>query len=276
MSEHRVGDRGRGVAIVRSALRAACLVIVVSGVSRRLRRSPGATTATSVAIVAGRATTLSGHPMSFRASVAPTKVGRTTITGTVTWSIVGHDGSTVACASTTPLSRSGHAQCRVGAAQLLGSGSPYAVTASYGGDANFSPSTERLSYVVDAAPAHLSYTIPERPTNGASTTIVVTVVGGPGTPALTGDVIFAAASGLSARGVKPFCAGTNPVPSANNSKPLVNGTATCVLPAGWMILPPAGTGMFKHPKTSWTISMTYGGTSSFISSSKSKFGHSNS
>ncbi|HMD46005.1 MAG TPA: Ig-like domain-containing protein [Acidimicrobiales bacterium] len=69
--------------------------------------------------------------------------------GAVTFSIVGSDASVVNCqgGNTIPIKPSGKVFCKVGG-QLQASASPYTVTASYPGDANFAPSTGTLTLPV--------------------------------------------------------------------------------------------------------------------------------
>ncbi len=260
---------------MKTLLRAMSLAIVVTGVCAATPAfADGTPVATTMTVTTNKPTIYSGQATAFKARVAPAKIGKTFITGTITWTITGRDGSTVACTSVTPISTGGQSVCTVGAANLLAAGSAYTVSASYSGDANFAPASSSIPYTVTQATTRLRYSIPDRPTSGASTSVVVSVIAGPGTPALTGDVTFAVASGMGTKGVKPYCAGPNPVPAANNSVPLVDGTATCVLPAGWMVVPPASTAN-KHPKTSWTISMSYGETVSFAGFTATKTGWSN-
>ena len=100
---------------------------------------------------------------------------------------------------------------------------------------------------------------------------MATVSSGPGSAAVTGNVTFAVAASFSAKGVKPFCEGTNPSPSANNTQPLVNGKATCVLPAGWFAVQPKSS-TNTHPKSRWTISASYVGNASFLPFALSRTG----
>lgn len=111
------------------------------------------------------------------------------------------------------------------------------------------------------------------PTNGASAVIQAYVKGGPGTPLISGLVTFAVASGMSARGVKAYCAGTATPITANNSQPVSNGLATCTLPAGWFVvpLPPQAN---THPRTSWSVSASWNGNASFTPITMTRSGRS--
>jgi hypothetical protein len=259
---------------VKNLVRVASLAIVLSTAMVSAPAFASGTNATTVAITASSATVASGKPVVFKAGVSPHKVGSTKITGTVVWTITGHDDSSVACATITPLNGGGFSDCKVGKAQLLAVASPYAVSASYAGDANFDPSTGSTTETVTSAVTRVKITIAIKPTSGASTVIQATVFGGPGTPALSGLVTFAAVSSLGTRGVKPYCAGSNPVPAANNSQPIVAGVATCTLPAGWFVVPPVSS-ILKHPKSSWAVSVSYNGNASFSPITASKAGRSN-
>ena len=259
---------------MKTLLRVASLVVVAAGIGVATPAFAAGTTATALSITATRPAVFTGQPNVFKAAVSPAKVGKTKITGAVTWTITGRDGSTVSCASTSPINGGGYSECKVGKAVLMASASPYTVVASYSGDANFAPATNLIQYAVTSAVTRVKIVIADKPTSGASTTVEAVVVGGPGTSTLTGQVTFAAASGLGTRGVKPYCAGSNPVATANNAQPLVDGTATCVLPAGWFVVPVASTAN-KHPKTSWSISVTYDGNASFYPITSNKMGTSN-
>jgi hypothetical protein len=218
-----------------------------------------------------QATIVSGQLATFKAVITPNKVGKSGISGSVTWTIAGSDGSSLSCSSTNKFGSSGVSLCKVDKAILLAAGSPYTVTAAYGGDANFAPVTQSIPYTVTVATTRMTIKYSPKPQSSVSTTIVATVKSGPGSAAVTGNVTFAVAASFAAKGVKPFCEGTNPVPSANNTQPLVNGKATCVLPAGWLAVQPSSSAN-KHPKTRWTISASYGGNTSFLPFAVSRIG----
>jgi hypothetical protein len=159
----------------------------------------------------------------------------------------------------------------VAKAILLAAASPYTVTASYGGDSNFAPVAESIPYTVSPAASRMTLSY-KKPTSGSPTTIVAIVKSGPGSAAVTGSVTFAVAAAHNAQGVKPFCAGTNPKVTQNNTQPLVNGRAKCVLPAGWIVVPKATTAD-KHPRTGWMFSASYTGNTSFLPYAKVRFGN---
>ncbi len=256
---------------MKNLLRAACLVIVVTGVCVATPAfADGSGTTTSMVITPKQPTLVSGRLATFKATVTPNKVGKTGISGTVTWTITGSDNSSVSCTSTNKFGSAGISLCKVDKAILLAAASPYQVTATYNGDANFAPVTESISYTVDPATSSMTLKY-AKPTSESATTIVATVKSGPGSAAVTGNVTFAVAAAYSAKGVKPYCAGTNPTPTANNTQPLVNGQATCVLPAGWLVVPTATTAD-KHPKTRWSFSASYGGNGSFLQVSTARVG----
>ena len=83
----------------------------------------------------------SGQPASITATVTGVPASAGTPTGTVTFSIVGASGPAVACVDgdAVPLRR-GTATCRVPSG-FVTAGSPYTVSAAYGGDANFTASS---------------------------------------------------------------------------------------------------------------------------------------
>lgn len=256
---------------MKNLLRATCLAIVVTGVCAATPAfADGTGTTTTMVVTSKQASIVSGRLATFKAVISPNKVGKTAITGSVTWTITGNDGSSVSCTSTNKFGASGTSLCKVGTGVLVAAASPYTVTASYSGDANFAPVAESIPFTVTAATTRMTLKY-GKPHDSTSTTIVATVSSGPGSAAVSGNVTFAVAASFSAKGVKPFCEGTNPSPSANNTQPLVNGKATCVLPAGWLAVQAPSTAN-KHPKTRWTISASYGGNTSFLPFATSRTG----
>jgi hypothetical protein len=231
-------------------------------------------TPTTITVTTTKPTIMSGQPVVFKANVSPSKIGKTKVTGTMTFTITGKDGSTVSCASVSPLNGGGNSTCKVGKAEMLAGSAPYTVSAAYSGDANFAAGSGSATETVVSANTRVRIIIAVKPTSGASTTIQAYVKGGPGTPALSGLVTFAVASGLSARGVKTYCEGSATPPTANNSQPIVGGFATCTLPAGWFVVP-AASSAYKHPRTSWAVSASYNGNGSFLPITASLHGFSN-
>jgi hypothetical protein len=227
-----------------------------------------ASTATTTSVTTTKPSIESGRPVVFHAVVAPNKSGKSKATGTVSWSIVGQNGSSLSCAkSSSALSGGGKATCTVANGQFVSVASPYTVTATYSGDANFAGSAGSTTETVAVARTTIRIQVDSRPTSGSATTVTVTVSSGMGSPALTGDVTFAAFSSMSVKGVKANCTGPNTVPPGNQVQPLVGGQATCTIPAGWMVVA-SPTGGDKHPKTRWAIFASYGADGSFSQISK--------
>ena len=128
-----------------------------------------------------------------------------------------------------------------------------------------------LSYVVTPAVTHLRITYMGEPGERHVHHGRRHLNAAPGNTASTGDITLAIAASMSTKGVKPYCAGSNPVPSENNTQPLVNGVATCVLPVGWIALP-APTTAVKHPKARWTFTVSYPGDGSFTAVTATRMG----
>jgi hypothetical protein len=95
----------------------------------------------------------SGHPVVFAATVAPGSPGSGAPTGTLTWTVIGSDSSSVICATgaSNNVNPTGVEQCKVPQGQLLASGSPYTVTATYSGDANYTGDSGTFSQIINPA-----------------------------------------------------------------------------------------------------------------------------
>ncbi len=260
---------------MKNLLRAASLAMVLAGVGVAVGASTPAfavgTLGTTVSVSAKSPTAISGHEIIFHAVVTPVTPGIAKPTGTVTWSLTGTGGVMVPCASATPLGANGKSACTIAKASLLAAGSPYTVSATYSGDSNYAGNTGSLVETVTPARTHLRFVFSGVPSPGAPMTIEAYVTAGSGTSAISGNVTFAVASGLSAKGVKSYCEGPLLPASANNAQPVVGGFATCTLPAGWFEVAPV-TGSDAHPRTRWAISASYDGNGSFFSSSSTRSG----
>ena len=258
---------------MKTLLRAASLVVVLAGVGVSTPAFAAGSTATTTTVEALRPTAMSGQGLVFRAMVTPTKVGSTRLTGSVAWTVTGHDGSTVPCTTVTPINNGGKSDCKIAKVTVLAGSSPLTVTASYSGDGTFGASSGTTTQDVTPAPTRVHIVIATKPTSGASTTIQAYVRGGPGTPLLTGLVTFAVVSSYSARGVKTYCEGSATPITANNAQPIIGGFATCTLPSGWFVVPTASNA-YKHPRTFWSVSASYDGNASFTPITSALQGHS--
>jgi hypothetical protein len=249
---------------------AACLGIVVAALGTAAPAVAAQSQdlqATTVTVTSSRPTASTGSEVTFRAAITPNLIAPNThITGTVTWTITGSDASTVSCGrSTTVVKNSGSVFCRVNRAVLQSAASPYTVTASYSGDANFASDVGTFSQTIGIQQPSLMIRLPVGPSNGGPSTVTATVSGGAGTPLLTGNVIFSISSNTSTG-----CTNGTAVPhSAAKSIALgSNGSnanvATCQLPAGWITVPSA-TPDRRHPSTRWTITATFEGNGNFQS-----------
>jgi hypothetical protein len=234
------------------------------------------TTTPTTTTVTGPSTLTSGHAAKFTATVDADSVPVTKTTGdTVTFTIVGSDSSTAACAggSNVPLSGKGKAICKVAADTLSALASPYTVTAVYSGDDTFGSSTGDLSQTVAQAASHLKLTYLARPTSGSSSTFTATVTGKGGSDP-SGSVQFAAASATSSSSSSTAwrCTngGNNQTLSASSATPPVM-TATCVLSAKWSKLP-APSKTDPKPVANWNVTATYAGDGNYKSSGASKSG----
>jgi hypothetical protein len=226
---------------------------------------------TSTTVTALDPSVVSGKPLVFIAQVSPAKVGKTKLSGTVTWILRGKLGGHVACTVATPVTRGGKSKCRIAKDTLRSGRSPMAVTAMYSGDPNFTPSSGSTTQELDPAVTRVRILIPVKPTSDASTLVQAYVKGGPGTSLLIGKVTFVITSGLSRHGIATTCEGTSGPTTANGTRPVIAGLATCTLRAGWILDPPS-TGPHSSSRTAWSITATYDGSESFTPSASTKTG----
>lgn len=222
--------------------------------------------ATTLTLTGSQTSIVTGKQVTFTATISPAKVGTEKISGSVDFTITGADGSTVTCSSITALSPGGNSRCKVDKGVLLAGSAPYSVTASYGGSVSgtFGPSSGSTSLAVSATTTRTKMVLDATPVSGAATTVTATVVDGPATALLSGNVVFTVTSQYHGAGVKVLCSG-------GNVQALSAGTATCSLPAGWMMVPKVSRTVPK-PSGAWSISAVYNGNASFITSFKSKHG----
>jgi hypothetical protein len=250
---------------------AAIFAIVISTVGVATPSFAAGSTVTTTSVTAVRPSIFSGQPEVFKAAVTPTKVGTTKITGSITWTVTGQHGNVIPCTVVTLMTSNGKSNCRMAKATLLSADSPLTVTAAYSGDGTFANSSSTITQNVGTASTRVRIVIAVRPTSGASTTVLAYVKGGPGSSAISGNVTFAAAA--SPKGAAPYCEGTATPITANDTQPVINGFATCTLPAGWFVVPPPSNAN-PHPKTTWSVSASYDGNGSFLSSTNNRKGSS--
>jgi Bacterial Ig-like domain (group 3) len=256
---------------MKNLLWAGGLAIVISTVGVAVPAFAAGGTATTTTVEALKPSISSGQPEVFRATVAPTKVGMTKITGSITWTVTGQDGTVIPCTVATNMASNGKSECKMAKATLLSGDSPYTVTAAYSGDTNFANSSNTITQNVSVGSTKVRIVIAVKPTSGASTTVMAYVKGGAGTSAISGSVTFAAAA--SPKGVAPYCEGSATPITANDTQPIINGFATCTLPAGWFVVP-SPSNANPRPKTTWSVSASYSGNGSFTSSTSNRKGRS--
>jgi hypothetical protein len=231
-------------------------ILAVNPFSASAADAPATTTT-----VTGPATIATGHAATFIAAVSPSKTTTPPVvkaTGAVTFTITGHDASSVSCTNVPALSGKGKFTCKVAAGSLLASASPYTVTASYAGDGgtNFGPSSDTISQIVSAATAHVKLAVDSKPVSGSPSTFTATVTGGGGALP-TGNVVFTvAANGSTAKTTCASSAKGNTVALSPSSGTPPVAQAVCSLQAGWVKTT-------TTTNTAWTVVATYKGDSNF-------------
>ena len=225
----------------------------------------GGSDATTVTVTPSHPTEFTGQPIAFNSLVVPATAGMGKITGTVTWTVTGQDGTVVPCASVKALTSGGKSQCKIAKGVLLGGDSPYTASAAYSGDATYGQSSGSTTQAVTATATVVKLVISAPPTSGAATVATATVVGGPATALLTGTVLFTVTSGTHSPGVVVGCTGPatgkNSV-LANDTVTLVGQVAVCNLPSGWMTVPKT-TGQNPKPTDNWSVTALFTGNNSF-------------
>jgi hypothetical protein len=188
---------------------------------------------TSTTVTSASFPSVTGQPVSFTATVAPVSPATGTPTGSVTFSINGTGGGSVACdttGDTVPLTGN-TATCSV-AAGFQAQFNPYTVSASYSGDSDFMTSSGSFSQTVAKASATLSVTGSVSGTlytgQAVSYTATVTGVTPPGSGSPTGNIVFSVVG--SGGGTVANCQG-------GNTQPLSGSTATCNIPGGLLAKP---------------------------------------
>ncbi len=137
---------------------------------------------TTTTVTATPASTTSGGAVTFVAQVQAVTTDATTITGTVTFTITGHNASTVNChGSDTVTVSHGKATCKVPFEQLQAEASPYSIVGTYSGDLpNYTGSSGNASETVGQARTHMKLKLRPRVSNGSGNTFSAVLKSGKG------------------------------------------------------------------------------------------------
>jgi hypothetical protein len=212
--------------------------------------------AATTTTVTASAHATAGHSVKFTATVSPRA------TGIVTFTITGSDSSPVPClgGNAPALKPTGAAICKVAPGVLKASASPYTVTASYAGNANFASSTGTMSESIGLATPTVKVTVDQTPATHQASTFTATVSGSTaGAP--TGTVTFIVTAQKPSHAKTLVCQGGKvQALSATGTPPQM--TATCLLPATWLKLKKANKGD-PNPSNTWTVVANYNGDKSY-------------
>ena len=183
--------------------------------------------ATSVTVTSSNIAPLStGDDDRFTATVADPLHSGEALSGSVSFTFTGRDGTTVTCPNPSyALNRStDQASCHVPRWEFLGASGPYTASATYSGNTNFAPSTGTLSLPVTPRASRTGVTVTGLVAAGSATSFTATAKTPLNGPDPTGSVTFTiAATGATA----PTCTGGDTVSLTAGSD-----TATCQLPVG--------------------------------------------
>jgi Tfp pilus assembly protein PilV len=244
-------------------------------------------TPTTVNVTTHPGTTVTGRPLTISAQVFSVTGDADTVrsdpavvpTGTISFMIVGSNDSTIDCKTTkanvdntATISRAGKAVCKVGVEELQAIASPYSISATYSGDSNFAGNTGTDSLTVNKATTHTRLRFDTRPSSDSANTFTAHIKAGKGGSLLTGYVLFSVSDTPAQPKSLRTCAGGDKQPIAVTGNV---GTATCVLQAGWFIVP-SPSHRTPHPHGAWNVSATYSGDGNFNVSVGTRSGHANS
>ncbi len=218
---------------------------------------------TSTALSAVPQTTISGQALNLKARVSFTKIKRTHLGGTVTFTATDKDGNPfeLGCGKTDApkVSPKGRAQCDVKAGTLLAGSAPYAVTASYSGDANDDVSSTTISVTPTVANTKIFLGVSPHPKNDTATVVTARLSAGKGTKGIsTGNIQFF----IVTTGSKVPLQCTNSTSPGHVTVPVTGNKAQCDLAAGWVHVPSG------HNTAKWNIHATYFGNSSYTATFK--------
>jgi large repetitive protein len=176
---------------------------------------------------------VSGAAVILTAAVAATSPAGGTPTGTVTWSIVGTDGSVVTCnTADTVKVAAGSAKCVIAKGALFAADAPYSVMASYSGSTSFTPAVGSFSQQLTKAPTKLKLqSSAARTSPGVAVTFTATVTPTPASSIpLSGSVTFTVTDGF---GHAVLCPGSGAGSTAGSG----NGdfVATCTVASGVLL-----------------------------------------
>jgi hypothetical protein len=249
---------------------ASVLVAMASLAIVPLSASATGTAGTTTALTATPSATTTGGGVTVAAKVAPVTTNASVPTGTVAFTITGHDGSLLSCKNPAPvtINHQGKATCVIPAAKLLAAASPYTVQGQYSGDGNFAGSTGSTSVTVSAARTLTKLRVHPPVSNGSANVFTAQVKSGKANSLLSGIVRFSVVSSGPTSSKKLVCAGGDKQPLAVSGNV---ATATCSLSSGWFTVPKK-TKTDKHPVGTYGVTATYIGNGNFLSSQKTKSG----
>ncbi|HXQ43264.1 MAG TPA: hypothetical protein VN816_01405 [Acidimicrobiales bacterium] len=249
--------RGRGKKVAAAAGASVVMAMTSLAVVPLVASASG--TGTATALTATPTHTATGNPITISAQVSvPVTQNADIPTGTVLFTITGHNHSTVSCSkgNSKAISGSGLAQCKVAAGLLQGAASPYTIEGAYSGDSNFASSSGTTTETVTAAKTKMKLTVKPAVKNDSANTFTATLTAKKATKLLAGQqVVFSVSDVPPTKNAKRICAGGDSVTVIVKKKV---ATAKCLLAAGWFTLP-------KHtPEATWDVTASLGTSANFV------------
>ncbi|HEY1832504.1 MAG TPA: Ig-like domain repeat protein [Acidimicrobiales bacterium] len=197
---------------------------------------------TQVVISSNHAPQVSAKSVAFTAFVTAASPSTGFPSGAATWTITGQGSDTVACTTDndTLNKKTGKVTCHVAAHTLMAADSPYTVSVTYGGDANFASGTGTFSQVMSPVNSRVKVSGPTSTLQAAAVSYAATVTAMPAaadTP--TGTVTFS---------FTPTGSGTAPTCTGGDTQTLSAAGATCSIPGGFLAI-----------GSPYTLSVSYSG-----------------
>ena len=196
----------------------------------------GPTVQTTTTLTSSSTSPTSGQSVTFTAAVSASD--GLVPAGSVSFSETPNGSTTATTLCSNVALTNGSATCRTSA--LTASGSPYTVSATYGGNTTFQTSTGTLAQHIFTATTTTVSAQPPSPTTGQSVVLTAAVNPAPDTGAVTWTITYGSGNSLT----------------CNSTTPLSAGSATCTISAG----------VLQAASSPYSVSASYGGDTLYAAS----------
>lgn len=201
----------------------------------------GSQVATTMTLTSSNSSPTSDQSLTFTAAVSATD--GLIPAGSVTFSETPNGSATaVVLCSNKALAANGKATCTTSI--MTESGSPYTVTAAYGGNTTFKPQTATLNQYVYTATTTTATALPSSPTTGQQVVFTAAVVPAPDSGTMAWTITYGSSGGSSGS------------LSCNSTTALSAGSATCTVNAG----------ILQAANSPYTVTAVYSGDTFYATS----------